>query len=175
MNGLAEARVSGAALRRAGALAALLLGAAGCAFTPQLTPVTITPGCYAVTGDSWPPEVVRATGLRGLPSFVGLDTAVAGPGGRRVIVPTAWATSGARRRHAYWTEELHGNRQASLVLTLAGPLGEFVASLEASRDGYEGAGAVRARPGAAALPQVRITLLAVSCSGLRLQEAEQTP
>ncbi len=169
--------MSVSALLRVAGTAALLAGLGACVYSPPLTPVTITPGCYAVQGDSWPAAVVRATGLRGLPSFVGLDTAVAGPGGRYVIVPAAWALAGARQSHAYWTEELHGNRTASLLLTFAGPTGDFVAVLESSREGYAGTGSVRARAGAAppSPPSVRLSLVAVSCGGLRLREFEDAP
>ncbi len=177
MNGRAGVRLSVSALRPAAGIAALLAGLGACAYSPPLTPVTITPGCYAVQGDSWPAALARATGLSGLPSFVGLDTAVAGPGGRHVVVPAAWALSGARRRHAYWTEELHGNRPASLLVTFSGPAAELVAALEPSGEGYAGTAAVPARSGAAAPPgpSIRVRLVAVSCGGLRLREFEDTP
>ena len=164
------------ALRRLIGCAPLAACLAGCAISPQLTPVTIEPGCYTLTADGWPREVAQTTGLTGLPSFVGLDTAVAGPAGRRVMAPRSWAGSSARAQHVYWTEELHGNRQASLLLTFAGPTGNLVASLEAERDGYAGPAAVGGKPGTpGVVPQMRITLLAIGCVGLRLEAEAQEP
>jgi len=156
-------------------LGALLGWAAGCAVSPQLAPVIITPGCYAVTADNWPAAVAEETGLTTLPSFVGLDTAVAGPRGRRVMVPTTWKSADPSPRTAYWTDEPHFNRPASLVVTFVGPQGDFVASLEASRDGYAGAGVALARRGANRMPQVQVSFVAITCSGLRLGTQEPAP
>jgi hypothetical protein len=150
------------------------LWAAGCAASPQLAPAAIEPGCYAVIADSWPAAVVAETGLNSLPSFVGLDTTVAGPRGRRVILPVTWRLAPPRNRSAFWTNELHGNRPASLVVTFVGPAGDFVASLEQSPSGYAGAGVALGRRGANRVPQVRISLVAVSCSGLRLGTHDPT-
>jgi hypothetical protein len=163
------------ALRLAGRLAVLVGCAAGCAAAPRLAPLTITPGCYVVNADNWPPEVAAETGLNSLPSFLGLDTAVAGPRGRRVIAPTTWASAAPETRSASWTEEPHGDRPPSLVLTFLGPAGEFVASLEESRDGYAGAGVALGRRGAARMPQVQVSLTAISCGGLKLGPAEPAP
>jgi hypothetical protein len=148
-----------------------LFWAAGCAASPQLEPAAIEPGCYAVTASSWPAAVVAGTGLSSLPSFVGLDTAVAGPRGRRVVLPLAWRTAAPRPRGAFWTNELHGNRPASVIVTFVGPAGAFVASLEASSEGYVGPGVLAGRGGADG-PQVRVSLVAVACSGLRLGTRE---
>ena len=81
------------AVRVAGRLATLLGCATGCAAAPRLAPLTITPGCYVVNVDNWPPAVAAETGLNSLPSFVALDTAAVGPRGRRVIAPTTWASA----------------------------------------------------------------------------------
>jgi len=156
-------------------LGAAVILAAGCAVRPQLAPVTIAPGCYAVNADNWPPAVVEETGLAGLPSFVGLDTAVAGPRGRRLLVPTAWKSADPYPRSAFWTDEPHSNRPASLVVTFVGPRGDFVASLEESQDGYAGPGIALARHGAGRMPQVRISLVAITCNGLRLGNREPAP
>ncbi len=139
----------------------------GCAVMPQLAPVTIQPGCYVVNVDNWPDPVAASTGLAGLPAFIGLDTAVAGPRGRTVVVPVSWTAPSPHTRHAYWTEEIHGNRPASLVVTFVGPSGDFVANMEASRDGYAGEGIALARGSADRAPQVQVSLGAISCAGLR--------
>ena len=138
-----------------------------CAAMPQLAPVTIVPGCYAVNADNWPPAVQASTGLSGLPSFIGLDTAVAGPRGRTVVVPASWSAPSPHNRSAYWTEENHGNRPASLVLIFVGPVGDFVANMEASREGYAGEGIALARGAADRAPQVQVSLGAIGCEGLR--------
>jgi hypothetical protein len=170
-----EVSLSMPALRVVGRLAALVGCAAGCAAAPRLAPLTISPGCYAVTPDNWPPAVVAETGLNSLPSFVGLDTAVAGPRGRRVIAPTTWASAAPEARSAYWTEEPHGDRPSSLVLIFQGPAGDFVASLEESPDGYAGAGVALGRRGAGRMPQVQVTLVAVTCAGLKLAAPTSAP
>lgn len=161
-------------LRVVSRLAALAACTAGCAVSPRLAPVTIAPGCYAVNADTWPLVVAAGTGLNSLPSFVALDTAVAGPRGRRVIVPTTWEARDPHTRSVYWTEEPHGNRPASLVLIFLGPTGDFVASLEASPDGYAGAGELRWH-GANRTPQVQVALVAISCAGLRIGTPQPAP
>ena len=167
--------MAASALRVAIPIGACLGWAAGCAASPQLSPVAVTPGCYAVTADDWPTAVVEETGLSTLPSFIGLDTAVAGPRGRRVIVPTTWKSADPTPHSAFWTNELHGNRPASLVLTFVGPRGDFVASLEESREGYTGDGVALGRRGANRMPQVQVSLAAITCSGLRLGAEAPAP
>ena len=156
------------------ALAAVLGGAAGCAAAPHLTPVTITPGCYAVNADRWPTALVAQTGIEALPGFIALDTIVAGPLGRRVVLPPAWRDAPPYGRTAYWTETLHVNRPASLEVRFRGPGGDFVASLEAAEDGYAGTGASPAPGGASRQPRVGVALTAISCANLRLDRAEPT-
>lgn len=163
------------ALRVAGRLAALVGCVAGCAAAPRLAPLTIMPGCYVVNADDWPPAVAVETGLNSLPAFLGLDTAVAGPRGRRVIAPTTWKSAAPDTRSAFWTEEPHGDRPPSLVLIFLGPAGDFVASLEESRSGYAGAGVALGRRGAGRMPQVQVSLTAISCGGLKLAPAAPAP
>jgi len=154
-------------------LAALVVAAAGCVAGPQLTPVTITPGCYAVVVDRWPTALVAQTGIEALPAFVALDTAVAGLLGRKVVLPQAWRNAPPYGRTAYWTEVLHGNRTASLVVRFRGPGGDFVASVEASPEGYAGTGAAQAPGGASRQPSVPVALQAVSCANLRLDRSDE--
>jgi hypothetical protein len=167
--------MSGSAAHAAGRLAVFLGCVVGCVAAPQLAPLTIAPGCYAVNPDNWPPSVAEETGLNSLPSFVALDTTVAGPRGRRVIAPTTWASAAPENRSAFWTEEPHGDRSPSLVLIFVGPAGDFVASLEESRDGYAGAGVALARHGAGRMPQVQVSLVAITCAGLKLAPGGPTP
>jgi len=159
-----------------GALALVLVlgGAAGCAVTPRLTPMTILPGCYVVNAESWPTALVAQTGIEALPSFIGLDSVVAGPLGRRVFLPAAWGNAPPYGRTAYWTETLHANRSASLEVRFRGPGGDFVATLEAMEDGYVGTGASQAPGGVSRQPRVAVTLMAISCANLRLDRSEPT-
>jgi hypothetical protein len=163
------------AVRFAGGLAALLGCAAGCAIAPRLEPVTITTGCYVVSVDSWPTALVAQTGLTSLPGFVSLDTAVAGPLGRRVRLPVGWDRAQGHGRPAYWTELLHGNRPASLILRFRGPGADFVASLEASDEGYAGTGAAQGPDGGEFAQRVEISLAAITCSNVRLEGPEEIP
>jgi len=167
--------MSASAVRLAGGLAALLGCAAGCAIGPRLAPVTIATGCYAVHLDAWPTALVAQTGLTALPGFVSLDSAVAGPFGRRVRLPIGWRRAEAHGRGVYWTELPHGNREASLSLRFRGPGADFVATFEATEEGYAGSGAAQGRDGGEFAPRVRISLAAISCSNLRLEPSGQTP
>ena len=158
--------------RGAVALALVLGGAAGCAVAPPLTPATIVPGCYAVSADTWPTILVAQTGMEALPAFLGLDTVASGPLGRRVFLPAVWRDAPPYGRTAYWTETLHGNRTASLDVRFRGPVGDFVATLEETDDGYVGTGAAQASNGTSRRPRVPVTLLAISCAKLHLDRSE---
>ena len=160
--------------RGAIALALALGGAAGCAVAPRLTPVTITPGCYVINADNWPTALVAQTGIEALPSFIALDTVVAGPLGRRVFLPAYWRDAPPYGRTAYWTETLHGNRTASLEVRFRGPVADFVATLEETDEGYVGDGATQASGGASRQPRVSVTLLAIACAKLHLDRSERT-
>lgn len=127
--------MSASAVRLVGGLAALLGCGAGCAVAPRLAPLTIAAGCYAITTDGWPTALVAQTGLTSLPGFVSLDTAVAGPLGRRVRLPMGSGRAQVHGRTAYWAEVPHGDRPASLILRFRGPGADFVASLEATEEG----------------------------------------
>ena len=163
------------ALRLAGGLVALLGCGAGCAVAPRLAPLTIAAGCYAVDLDAWPIALVAQTGLSSLPPFVRLDTAVAGPLGRQVRLPMGWGRAQVHGRIVYWTELPHGDRLASLVLRFRGPGADFVASLEASEEGYAGTGAAQGPDGGEFAQRVGISLAAISCNHLRLEASAQTP
>ena len=167
--------MSVSAVRCAAVVAALLGVAAGCAIAPRLAPATIPNGCYTVNAGGWPTALVAQTGLTSLPGFVSLDTAVAGPLGRRVRLPMSWGHTQVRGRTAYWTELPHGDRPASLVLRFRGPGADFVASLESSEEGYAGTGAAQGPDGGEFAQRVGISLSAISCHDLRLEVSAQAP
>jgi hypothetical protein len=139
-------------------------------------PLTVTPGCYALYADNWPPAVEAETGLHSLPAYLALDTVLAGPRGRRVILPTTWEPADPNSRSVYWTEEAgHGSGGASLVLTFLGPAGDFVATLQPSRYGYSGEGVGLGRRGAGRMPQVQVSLVATTCAGLLPARHDSAP
>jgi hypothetical protein len=160
--------MSTSALRLAGSLAACLGCLLGCAVTPNPSPLTTAHGCYDLYADNWPPALEAETGLHSLPSFIALDTVLAGPRGRRVILPTTWVVDNPSTRTAYWTEEADGYGTPLLVLTIVGPAGNFVAQLRQTNDGYsgDGVGLGRGRLAVGSLPQVQLSLVASSCAGL---------
>ncbi len=138
-------------------------GALGCA-AHHPGRLTVAPGCYALYADDWPAAAAIETGLRSLPSFIALDTATAGPRGRRVVLPTTWESEDPNRRSAYWAEG--GTGEGSLVLTFLGPSGQFTAALQPARDGYIGEGVGLARGAARWPPEVHVSLVSASCAGL---------
>jgi hypothetical protein len=140
----------------------------GCAAVPNPSPLTSARGCYDLYADNWPPAVEAETGLRSLPSFVSLDTALAGPRGRRVILPTSWVVDNPSTRSAYWTQQEERYGATTLVLTIVGPAGNFVAQLRQTNDGFSGDGVAlgRGRLVVSSLPQVQVSLVASTCAGL---------
>lgn len=154
--------MSTSALHVAGRLAVLFVGALGCVKAQHPAPLTIASGCYALYADNWPAAAAAQTGLHSLPTYLALDTAAAGPRGRRVIVPTTWEPEDPNTRSAYWRIDV-----GSLVLNFLGPQGDFTASLVPARDdSYAGEGVGLGR-GAELWPaQVHLSLVPTTCAGL---------
>lgn len=149
-------------LRFAGRLA--LLGfAVGCAARHPGS-LAVVPGCYALYADDWPAPLAVETGLRSLPPFIALDTAMTGPRGHRVIVPDSWEPEDPNRRSAAWS--VGGAGSTSLVLNFLGPAGDFTAALQPSGDGYIGEGVGLTRGGALWPSQVHLSLVPTTCAGL---------
>ena len=142
---------------------AMLVCALGCA-PRHPGQLAVVPGCYALYVDNWPAAIAVETGLRSLPPFIGLDTAIAGERGHRVVVPTSWEPEDPNRRSVTWS--VGGAGSASLVLNFLGPAGDFTAALQPARDGYYGEGVGLTRGGALWPSQVHLSLVPTSCAGL---------
>jgi hypothetical protein len=136
--------------------AAALLAA--CASGPHPAPLTTDSGCYALFAADREGAIVRTTGLRALPSFVGLDVTPVGVRGRRLILPATWEAVGPNPNWATWRFE-----GRELILTFVGFSGTLEVGLRRTPDGYAGE---TITPLPRGIPPVQVTLAFTTCTGL---------
>ena len=137
-------------------VAAALLTA--CATGPHPAPVTTETGCYALFAADREGAIARTTGLRALPSFVGLDVTPVGVRGRRLILPANWQGVGPNPDWATWRFENHG-----LVLSFVGFSGTLEVALRRTPEGYVGE---TITPLPYGIPPLQVTLAFSTCTGL---------
>lgn len=137
----------------------LLVAAAACAAGPGTARVSLVPGCYSLYAADWDATVASATGLRGLPPYVELDTTSLGVRGRRLVVPPAWQGAGPNPQWASWRSAGSG-----VVLSFQGFAGTLEVSLRRTEEGFSGEGVTPLR---GAPDPVQVILARSSCVGLR--------
>lgn len=129
-----------------------------CASGPHPAPLTTDTGCYALFAADREGAIARTTGLRALPSYVGLDVTPVGVRGRRLILPATWEAVGPNPNWATWRFERGG-----LILTFVGFSGTLEVALRRTPDGYTGE---TITPLPRGILPVQVTLAFTSCTGL---------
>jgi hypothetical protein len=162
---------------KASALALGAMIAAGCTGIPPVRGPM--PGCYSVQPSAWSPDIAAVTGIRELPSDIGIDTDPE----RGLLVPKSWWAKVPSGTIAAWTDESvpwsgrgdlitrHRETQPRMAgdsMRVAFGLDAFaIAEVGPTTRGFGGSMTVMPRPPAPPTQQ-RLTLTRRDCAGLDL-------